>query len=309
MQIGRLFEMVYLLLQRETMSARELAAHFEVSPRTIHRDVEALSQAGIPIYAVRGSGGGIRLMDRFVLNKLLLSQEEQQSIMTSLQGLHALGVEGADPALKKLSAVFGSRADWIEIDFSAWDPENPVSARFALLKDAVLSGRLVTFRYSGASGRTETREAEPVKLIFRGGGWYLLAWCRKREDYRYFKLARMEELSLGEVYRKHPLPPPPALEASQPAGELVEIRAWASPEIAFRIQEEFGPGQRERQPDGSYLLRFSARQDQWLYPYLMTFGAGLRVLSPEPVRRELGRRLREAAAAYPADGEAPYGTE
>lgn len=298
MQIGRLFEMVYLLLERGNMSARELAEHFEVSPRTIHRDVEALSEAGIPVYTVRGSGGGIRLMDQFVLNKLILSQEEQQSIMTSLQGLHALRVEGADPALKKLSAVFGARADWIEIDFSAWDPENPVSARFALLKDAVLSGRLVTFRYSGASGRTEPREAEPVRLIYRGGGWYLLAWCRKREDYRYFKLTRMEELSVGEAFRKRPLPPPPVLEASQPTGELVEIRAWASPEVAFRIQDEFGPGQRERQPDGSYLLRFSGRMDQWLYPYLMTFGAGLRVLSPEPVRRELGRRLREAAAGY-----------
>lgn len=298
MQIGRLFEMVYLLLQRGTMSARELAAHFEVSTRTVHRDVEALSQAGIPVYTVRGSGGGIRLMDQFVLNKLILSQEEQESIMTSLQGLHALRVEGADPALKKLSAVFGGRTDWIEIDFSAWDPANPVSARFAQLKDAVLSGRLVTFRYSGASGRTETREAEPVKLIFRGGGWYLLGWCRKREDYRYFKLTRMEDLALGEAYRKHPLPPPPVLEESQPVGEPVEITAWASPETAFRVQDEFGSRQRERQTDGSYLLRFSGRDDEWLYSYLMTFGAGLRVLSPESVRRELARRLREAAAGY-----------
>lgn len=294
MQIARLFEIVYLLMEQKSMSAKALAERFEVSPRTIRRDVDTLSQAGIPIYTVRGQGGGIRLMDEFVLNKMVLSREERKSVADALQGLRALRADGA--ALGKLSALFGTGPDWIEIDFSGWDSESPMGARFSLLKEAVLAGRTVTFRYSGVSGRTENRTVEPAKLIFRGGGWYLLAWCRMRQDYRYFKLSRMADVEKGEPFSRAKLPPIPKQER-QP-GDAVEVVALADESVGFRIRDEFGPPQREEREDGGYLVRFRAVENEWLYEYLLTFGPGLEVLSPAPVRRELARRLAAAAARY-----------
>ena len=153
MQIGRLFETVYLLLDKKKMTAGQLAAHFGVSVRTVHRDVEALSQAGIPIYASKGAGGGIQLTENFVLNKSVLTRQEKESILASLSGLHAVRANEADTALGKLSALFGGdRSDWIEIDFSAWNPNDPAAGIFELLKQGILTRRITVFDYSAANG-------------------------------------------------------------------------------------------------------------------------------------------------------------
>lgn len=302
MQIGRLFEIVYLLLDRGSVTAGELAERFEVSVRTIHRDVEALSQAGIPVYTVRGSGGGIRLMENFVLNKLVLSQEERKGVLDALQGLRAVNVEGASQALDKLSALLGAGDDWIEVDFSAWFTGDPVSERFQTLKDAILSGRTVAFQYTGVGGGASERTVEPVKLVFRGRDWYLLAWCRKRCDYRYFKLARMGEPVAGEPFTRRHAPPSPEKQRRQAqSGELMEIVARIAPEMAFRALDEIPPEQRETQPDGGVLVRMAREENLWLYSYLMTFGAGIRVLEPERVRKKLAAILRDAAGQYPPD--------
>lgn len=298
MQIGRLFEIVYLLLERGTVTAGELARRFEVSARTIHRDLEALCQAGIPVYTVRGCGGGIRLMDNFVLNKLVLSREERRGVLDALQGLRAVNVEGADQALGKLSALLGAGDDWIEVDFSAWSECDPAGERFHRLKEAILSGRTVSFWYTGVGGQASARVVEPVKLVFRGGDWYLLAWCRGRCDYRYFKLTRMTEPEAGEPFTRRHAPPPREEKRKEEGAPLVEITARIAPEMAFRALDEMTPEQREIQPDGSVVVRFAREEALWLYSYLMSFGAGICILEPEHIRGELARRLRDAAGQY-----------
>lgn len=118
MQINRLFEIVYLLLEKKQMTARELAEHFEVSVRTIYRDVETLSAAGIPIYMTKGKGGGIALLPEFVLNKTVITEAERADILSSLHAVHAVSFREAGTALDKLGAMFGrANADWIEVDF------------------------------------------------------------------------------------------------------------------------------------------------------------------------------------------------
>ena len=144
MQISRLFEIVYLLLERRSVTARELAERFEVSPRTIYRDVDALAQAGIPVYADRGQGGGIRLMEQFVLNKSLLSVKERRELLASVQGMQAVREEEVQPLLEKLSSLFGAeREDWIEVDFSPWTSSGELGKYFQLLKEAILNRQVV----------------------------------------------------------------------------------------------------------------------------------------------------------------------
>lgn len=208
MQISRLFEIVYLLLERRSVTARELAERFEVSPRTIYRDVDALAQAGIPVYADRGQGGGIRLMEQFVLNKSLLSVKERRELLASVQGMQAVREEEVQPLLEKLSSLFGAeREDWIEVDFSPWTSSGELGKYFQLLKEAILNRQVVCFSYSAANGSTVERTAEPHRLFFRGYDWYLLAWCRIRSDFRYFKLTRMRGLAtLPEHFEKRNIP-------------------------------------------------------------------------------------------------------
>ena len=196
MQINRLFEMVYLLLNKKSMTAGELATHFEVSPRTIYRDVELLSSAGIPIYMTKGKGGGISLLPDFVLNKTVLTDGEKSDILAALHAVDAVNLEQTNTAVQKLSSLFGNTsADWVEVDFSGWANADEEAQLFSLLKSAILGKKKVAFQYHSSEGSTQ-RTAEPMKLCFKGQSWYLYAFCTVRQDYRFFKLRRMKELKL-----------------------------------------------------------------------------------------------------------------
>lgn len=298
MKISRMFEMIYLLLERKTMTANELAERFEVSPRTIYRDVEALSQAGIPIYADRGRGGGIHLMEDFVLDKSLLSESEQREVLESLQSRSAVFQEKEEPALQKLSALFGKgRENWIQIDFGEWNPNSVLKERLELLKGAVLNRESVRFTYSGANGKTEEREVEPVQLVFRGYDWYLLAWCRARRDFRYFKLTRMTVPELtGDHFQQKKLPKPeqPAAQRGKSEAPEIQVKAAIDPQMAYRVYDEFPPESRSFQEDGRFLVQIKMTDQNWIYQYLMSYGGGLEVLEPPEVRAELEKRLRQA---------------
>lgn len=299
MQISRMFQTVYLLLERGTVTAKELAERFEVSPRTVYRDVEALAQAGIPIYAERGKGGGIRLMEDFVLNKSVLSEAERTEILTALQGMNAVRQEETGAALQKLSALFGGgRENWIQVDFGAWNPSSVLKERFERLKEAILSRRVVRFTYSGANGKTALRETEPLCLTFRGYDWYVLAWCRERNDSRYFKLTRMSVPELTEERFPPRVLPEPAAEQGASEFPQAEVTVTVDARLAYRVLDEFPPEQRERREDGSFLIRLSMAGGEWLYHFLMTYGEALEVLEPQEVRRELADRYRRALARY-----------
>ncbi|MBU9746114.1 helix-turn-helix transcriptional regulator [Diplocloster agilis] len=300
MQISRLFEMVYLLLERKNMTASELARRFEVSTRTIYRDVDTLAQAGIPIYTSKGKNGGIRLMEDFVLNKSVLSEEEQKQILTSLQSMNAIKIDGVQPVLSRLAALFGKeRTDWVQIDFSWWNPENSVSGRFEQIKQAIFSEQIVEFDYSGMNGECDRRIVEPVKLVFKGADWYLLAFCRLRQDFRFFKLSRMEHV---DVQTETFIPKtPPDFEDSgkrEAYGKRVQVEVRIAPEMAYRVYDEFSSTQRKRLEDGSFLVSFEMVENDWMYGYFLAYGPYLEVLNPAGVRREFCRRLKKIMQIY-----------
>ena len=121
MQMNRLFKIVYYLLENGKSTAPELAEKFEVSIRTIYRDLDTISAAGIPVYAAQGKGGGISLLDDYILEKSLFSKEEKEQILMALQGISSTKGTSADELLSKLSALFQIKnTDWIEVDFSEW---------------------------------------------------------------------------------------------------------------------------------------------------------------------------------------------
>ena len=150
MQSGRLFEILYILLERGGATIPDLACQLEVSERTIRRDIDALSAAGVPVYAARGRRGGVRLMDGFVLSKSLLSAREQDEILYALQTLRATGAVQDGALLTRLSALFRREAvSWIDADFSDWGDSGERRALFELLKSSILERRVLAFDYYG----------------------------------------------------------------------------------------------------------------------------------------------------------------
>lgn len=285
MQINRLFEIVYILLAKKQTTASELAAHFEVSKRTILRDIDTLTIAGIPIYTTRGKGGGIAILDNFVLNKTTISDEEQNQILFALQSLAA--TQELDPSniIARLSALFEkTETNWIEVDFSRWGNTKPDKDKFELLKNAVIKKQALTFTYPSSYGKTTRRTIYPLKLVFKAQAWYVQAYCLTKEDYRTFKVNRMLELkSLPDSFAGRALAPPP-IDPETPSDALVQLKLLFTAATAYRVYDEFDSQDVQKNADGTFTVTRTLPNDSWLYGFLLSFGAQVRVIEPTSVK-------------------------
>lgn len=289
MKNDRLFQMLYLLLERGTLTAGQLAGALEVSERTVYRDVEALSMAGVPVYATAGKGGGISLLPDYTVDKALLSDREQNQLLFALQSLRAADLE-VDALLSKLGSVFRKQsAGWIEVDFSRWGMGRVDTQRFELLKTAILDKKVLELYYCGASGAVTRRAVKPFRLIFKDKSWYLHAYCLKAEDFRLFKVGRIMELSLtGRGFPEDfsDAPPHEAL-LPPPSGATLSLKLRFSPAVAFRVFDEFDRRCIQLQPDGALLVTVSLPADAWIASYLFSFGPQVEILEPLGLRRQL----------------------
>jgi len=285
MKNDRLFQIVYLLLEKGTLTAPELSRALEVSVRTIYRDVEALSIAGVPVYASQGKNGGISLMPNFAFDKALLSDEEQNQILYAIQSLRA-AEQPVDALLSKLGGLFQKQnANWIEVDFSRWGLGNTDSVKFERLKTALIGRRALEIVYCSSSGETNRRVILPLKLIFKDKSWYLQAYCRMAQDYRLFKVNRVVELTLLEERFLDPPDEIPPIEAAQTTTpSYTQIRLRFSPAVAFRVYDEFDCSFVEKEPDGSLIVSARFPQDGWVIGYLHSFGAEVEILEPAELR-------------------------
>lgn len=300
MQMNRLFEIVYLLMEQKNITAKELAERFEVSTRTIYRDIDTLSEAGIPIYANRGTGGGIRLMDDFVLNKSLLSEAEQNDILASLQGLNAIQVPDVEPVLTKLAAIFGkNRTNWLDVDFSHWGGGIQEREKFLLLKAAILHQKVIAFDYYSTAGEKTCRTSEPLKLLFKGQDWYLYAFCRIRQDVRVFKIKRIKNLNVMQESFDRPIPETTCTEVENSyPHKTVKLKLKLDASMAYRVFDEFEDGNTVQNEDGSFLVTIDFPIGGWLFGFLLSFGSEAEVLEPPEIRQAIKEQIQNLLKRY-----------
>lgn len=298
MQLNRLFEMVYLLLDREQITAKELAEHFEVSTRTIYRDVETLSSAGIPIYMSKGKGGGISLLPGYVLNKTVITKEERADILSSLKAVQAVSLSEAGTVLDKLGSLFGNTdADWIEVDFGLWGDGEKESDSFEILKQAILSKNIVGFQYTATVRERKKRVVEPLKLVFKGSNWYLYAYCKEREDFRFFKLKRMQDIVVTEeIFERNAPKQVLQKESIYDKQPKVKVILKLEKEAAFRAMDDFT--ECAMQPDGSAVVSGEYIQGEWLIDLILGYGVYCEVIEPQWVREQVRERLVKMLERY-----------
>lgn len=298
MQINRLFEIVYILLEKGKVTAKELGEHFEVSARTIYRDVETLSGAGIPVYMSKGKGGGIFLLSDFVLNKAVITEAEKEEILSALNATNEIRSGEGNTAFKKLESLFGkTNSDWLEVDFGMWSDGEKEESLFRDLKQAILEKKTVRFAYASAKGELTEREVEPLKLCFKGEAWYLYAYCRNRKDNRFFKLKRMRGLHITEEGFQRECREKVLKRVQMPLEtETVTLQLQIAEEAAFRVYEEFE--NYRRLEDGSFLVEITLPKNGWLPYYLMSFGTAVSVLEPEEIRTQMKAELERILGKY-----------
>lgn len=302
MKTDRLIAMLSVLLQREKVTAAEFADMFEVSRRTVLRDVDTLCRAGIPIVSVQGSGGGISVMENYKIDKTLLSQKDMKAILTGLQSLDSVSSTNCYRQLMgKLSVERLSSAKndgGIIIDLSMWD-KSAVSGKIETIEYAIDSNTMIQFTYYSPQGTTE-RIIEPYRLIFQWSNWYVWGYCTKRDDYRMFKLSRMTELkNIQKKYEVRNIPEYTCDKLRHTRGNE-EITVKFDKSVKWRLIDEWGMDkfQYEEQSDGNIILKFTWEDKESLFNWILTFADSAEIISPVNCREEFTQKVRKIADKY-----------
>ncbi len=295
---GRLFKIIYYLLSKGKATAPELAEKFEVSVRTIYRDLDVISSAGIPIYTVQGKGGGISILEDFILEKSLLSKQEKEQILMALQGIIAIDEKNSDQVLTKLKALFQSKIDnWIEVDFSDWVKNKPKQDIFNSIKEAIFGKHIISFMYFGGGGKFIERRIEPIKLVFKSKDWYVYGFCLLRNDYRFFKLTRIKELNVKpEIYLLRE-PVERGTDKYIRNESTLSVKLKFDKKVAFRVYDEFTDEVTEDE-EGNLYVRTDLPSSDALYSYLFSFADAAELLEPEEIRQSLKEKLSNMQKKY-----------
>lgn len=284
-------------MQKKKVTAKELADKFEVSTRTIYRDIEILSRANIPVYATKGKEGGIGLLEGYVLNKCILSEEEQNQILFALQGMKKVRGKEEKNILEKLSTLFNKEInDWIKVDFSNWEKGNEQEERFDMIKTAILNKNLIKFTYYNSNGERSKRIVEPLQIWFKDKSWYLISYCRLKEDYRIFKITRIKEIEILQKHFERNLPKEKKEEKYSLKNISLELEI--NKEMTYRVYDEFENREITKKEDGNFIVNVEYPENEWIYGYILSFGEYAKVLKPEYAKTIIKDKLQKTLKNY-----------
>lgn len=295
--VDRLFQIVYTLMNQETATCSELAEKFECSTRTIMRDIDKLSIAGVPVYANKGKGGGISLLSDFVLDRTVLTDDERSQILSSLQAIKETGYGEEKDVLNKLSSLFGADTqDWIEIEFSRWGEPGKEEIYFKQIKEAILKRQIIEIKYAASHVECSDRKVKPLKLCFRGFAWYVYGFCLLRNDYRFFKLKRIAELSVTQESFT-PIRVGRVLnELFEQNKEVIHIKIQVHKQQLYRVLEELPHG--VILEDGSMITEFDANDESAIINYILSLGAYAKVLEPAWLQEKVREQIEKLKDIY-----------
>ena len=300
MKIDRLIGILSVLLQEEKTTAPELAERFEVSKRTINRDIEDLCKAGIPIRTTQGTGGGISIMDGYRMDRTILTSKDMQMILAGLRSLDSVsGSSYYGQLMEKIqagSSEFITGRDSILIDLSSWYRDS-LAPKIETIQDAIGDRHLIKFRYYAPSGESE-RTVEPYYLVFRWSSWYLWGWCLKRKDYRLFKLNRMNKVRGTDKAFECREASMPDLSNEKIFPDGIKVKALFDADQKWRLVEEFGTSCFTENDDGRLLFTADYTDIENLVTWIMTFGDKAELLEPQEAREKISNMVQKMTTFY-----------
>lgn len=308
MKLDRLVGMIMVLLNKERISAQALADMFEVSPRTIYRDIDTINMAGIPIHSVPGVGGGFEIMQEFKVNKHVFSNAELSAMLMGLSNLSSIirGCESVS-ALAKIKTFIPadsakdieSKAAQVCMDLNPWIVTGHVQQNLDTIKAALQDNRMLSFAYTAHRGIKTARTVEPYQLISKGGHWYLQGYCHMRNGFRLFRLSRMEALQMERETFTPRVCPKPILDFAEVLASMQrEVKLRIHKSILDRVLNYCTSEQVSPDGDEHYIVMFPFIENDYYYDLLLGFGDRCECLEPLTVRWEMRRRIQRIAAIY-----------
>ena len=307
MKIERLLAITVMLLNRRKVTAGELADYFEVSVRTIYRDIEALNGAGIPVVSAQGHEGGLTMPDNYKLSRQLLTFSDMLSLLTALKGVNrTMQDSDIERIIEKVTALipeekeplYRTHADSFVIDISPWGMAGNNRETVQTVQQAVSRSLLLDFAYTGADGRNSRRQVEPHTLLYKSFIWYLLGYCREREDFRLFRLSRMRLLqTVQEHFVRRPVAPLDQF-FDRDRRPPVELVLKFVPEVRIKVEEHIAPPQLRYEADGSLIATLTMPEDDWIMSFLLSFGSDVEVLAPPRWREAISKKCMAMQNLY-----------
>lgn len=305
MKLDRMLSIVTHLLNHEKVKAQELAYKFEVSVRTIYRDIDAISQAGIPIVAYQGADGGIGIVEGYKLDKSVLTSDEVFNIVAGLKGLHSISEDVKIKLLIEKLSDIANKSDYmptgneIMIDLSSWNKNDRLALRIQEIKKAIRERRIIEFIYYTNEKLTD-RKVEPCVIVFKETNWYLYAYCLLRKDFRLFKLRRMSGLKITDASfeaRKF------SIDSVKWDGEFDSNRhspivVLFDKSMEYSVDDIFGVDNYEIVEDGRLKVTFHMGISGWLYGFLLGFGDKIEVLEPVELRDRIKSIAESVCKVY-----------
>lgn len=308
MKVDRLVSIIMILLDKKRIGAQELADMFEVSPRTIYRDIDTINMAGIPIRSTSGVGGGFEIMQKYKIDRTVFSTADLSALLMGLSSLSNMirGDELVHTLAKVKSFIPADRAKDIElkanqiyIDLSPWMGNRNMQPYLEIIKTALQENKLLSFEYADRYGNKTVRTAEPYQLVLKSSHWYMQGYCHKRNDFRLFRLSRISNLQAKEEFFT-------PRDFQKPQLDFIDILATMQIKIKIRIHktimdrvldyctyEHFSPD-----GDEHYIVSFPFIENEYYYNILFSFGAKCECLEPLHIRTEMKRRIHDIAAIY-----------
>ena len=308
MKVDRLVSIIMILLEKKRIGAQELADRFEVSPRTIYRDIDAINMAGIPVRSTSGVGGGFEIMPEYKMDKRVFSTAELSALLMGLS--HLSGMVRGEELLSALAKVrsfipaekakeIDLKANQICIDLRPWMGNRNIQTCLETIQSALQERSLLSFAYVDGHGNQTERIVEPYQLVLKGSHWYFQGYCRFRQDYRLFRLSRISNLQMRaetfapREYQKPILDYSEALEAMQTRIRLRIHKSILDRVLDFCGFENFTPDGAEH-----YIVEYPFIENDYYLDMLLSFGKACECLTPTRIREELKRRAQVIAAMY-----------
>jgi predicted DNA-binding transcriptional regulator YafY len=311
MRIDRMLAITVILLNRDRISARELADRFEVSIRTIYRDVDAIGMAGIPITSYAGKQGGFKIIDSFKLDRQLLTMKDMLTMLSALKGINAtLENEELNSAIDKITclipddktSLLEDHLQHISIDILPWGTQKKQQKFVKQIHNSVIENNIIEFRYENTKGEIRERKVEPMTLIFKGYAWYLFSFCLYRNDYRLFRLSRMKDLNvLEEKFVRKEKTHKEYFKEAYKSEQLTKIVLKCSNKIKQKAIEFFGEENVDIQENSDLIINFTAPEDEWIYSIILSFGEYIEVLEPNHIRGVIKEKAKKIFNNYNHD--------
>jgi predicted DNA-binding transcriptional regulator YafY len=305
MSADRLLSILLILSNKGMTTGKELAEHFDVSVRTIYRDIDKIGQAGMPVAALEGRSGGFYLMENYSLDNLFLSKSEFQTFMAVVDSLKV--IFGKNQQFNDIVLKFHStyrkeedKNDKLNINMSHFSMEEELKEYLYIMNRGIEESKLLLLQYINRNMELSDRTVEPVRIEFSHGQWYLTGYCRSRNGYRKFKLVRIKSMRLGDSFVKRDITTEKLYEIFHQSyvKNSIKIKLKFTPRIGDQLTEYFFKENIKRETDDGYIVEEYFPYEEGLVKFILSFGNECEVIEPEFLREDIRKYLNRVIEKY-----------